>query len=84
MIVNPVTMAKIEYATLNLPKALVEEMKIWRMAFCAAYGKTVSYGQMIRGMLDSIEMSNPAVHEELCTLVKKHPELVEKLSGSKE
>lgn len=77
-------MAKIEYATLNLPKALVEEMKIWRMAFCAAYGKTVSYGQMIRGMLDSIEMSNPAVHEELCALVKKHPELVEKLSSCKE
>ena len=74
-------MAKTEYATLNLPKALVEEMKIWRMAFCAAYGKTVSYGQMLRGMLDSLENSEPTVHEELCSLVEKHPEMVKKLSS---
>lgn len=30
-------MAKIEYTPLNLPKALVEELKVWRMAFCACY-----------------------------------------------
>jgi hypothetical protein len=48
-----ILMAKIEYTPLNLPKTLVEELKIWRLAFCSAYGKTVSYGEMIRGMLDS-------------------------------
>ena len=48
-------MAKIEYTPLNLPKALVEELKIWRLAFCASYGRTVSYGEMIRSMLDSME-----------------------------
>ena len=75
-----ILMAKIEYTPLNLPKALVEELKIWRLAFCSAYGKTVSYGEMIRGMLDSLEDSDPAVVDELGTILSKHPELEEKMA----
>ena len=74
-------MAKTEYTTLNLPKALVEELKIWRMAFCAAYGKQVSYSEMLRGMLDSLEDSDPGVVEEMDRLVKKHPDLEEKMGN---
>lgn len=72
-------MAKTEYTTLNLPKTLVEELKVWRMAFYAAYGKQVSYSEMLRGMLDSLENSDPGVVEELNRLVKKHPDLEEKM-----
>lgn len=72
-------MAKIEYTPLNLPKGLVEELKVWKMAFAAAYGRTVSYGEMLRGMLDSLEDSDPGVVEELDAIVKRHPELLEKL-----
>lgn len=74
-------MAKTEYTPLNLPKALVEELKIWRMAFCACYGKTVSYGEMIRGMLDSLVDSDTGVVEELDHMVEKHPELQTKLGN---
>ena len=74
-----ILMAKIEYTPLNLPKALVEELKIWRLAFCSAYGKTVSYGEMIRGRLDSLEDSDPAVVDELENILAKHPELEEKM-----
>ena len=69
------------YTTLNLPTTLVEELKIWRMAFNNAYGKTVSYGMMIRGMLDSLETSDPAVVEELGLILKRHPELMEKMAN---
>ena len=72
-------MAKIEYTPLNLPKALVEELKIWRLAFCASYGRTVSYGEMIRSMLDSMEDSDPGVLEELGRILEKHPELYDKM-----
>ena len=34
-------MAKIEYTPLNLPKALVEELKIWRLAFCASFPRVI-------------------------------------------
>lgn len=74
-------MAKIEYTPLNLPKALVEELKIWRMAFNASYGKTVSYGEMIRGMLDSLEQTEPGVVQELNDILKKHPEMQTKLAN---
>ena len=69
-------MAKIEYTPLNLPKALVEELKIWRLA---SYGRTVSYGEMIRSMLDSMEDSDPGVLEELGRILEKHPELYDKM-----
>ena len=39
--------------TITLPTALVEELKIWRKAFNASYGKEVSYGDMVGGILDS-------------------------------
>ena len=74
-------MAKTEYTPLNLPKPLVEELKVWRMAFGNAYGKSVSYGEMIRGMLDSLETSDPAVVEELGLILKRHPELMEKMAN---
>lgn len=73
-------MAKNGYKTLNLPASLVDELLVWKMAFTAAYGKPISYGEMIRGMLDSLEDTEPGVVEELDALVKKHPELLDKLS----
>lgn len=74
-------MAKNGYTTLNLPSALVEELKVWRMAFNNAYGKTVSYGEMIRGMLDSLQDSDPGVVEELNLIISKHPELMDRLAN---
>lgn len=69
------------YTTLNLPTALVEELKIWRLAFNASYGKNISYAQMIRGMLDSLEDTEPGVFEELDNILTKHPELQEKMAS---
>lgn len=74
-------MAKIEYSPLNLPKPLVEELKIWRMAFCLTYGKTVSYGEMIRSMLDSLPETDPDVLDSMTALVQHNPALSEKLGN---
>ena len=72
-------MTRIEYTPLNLPKGLVEELKVWKMAFTAAYGRNVSYGEMIRGMLDTLEESDPAVVQELDAILTRHPELAGKM-----
>ena len=77
-------MAKNGYTTLNLPTELVEELKVWKMAFSASYGRPMSYGEMLRGMLDSLEDSEPGVVEELDRLLKKHPRLAEKMGRSGE
>lgn len=69
------------YTTLNLPTSLVEELKIWRLAFTASYGRNVSYAQMIRGMLDSLQDTEPGVVEELENILNRHPELKDRLAG---
>ena len=72
-------MAKTEYTTLNLPKTLVEELKIWRMAFTASYGRSISYAEMIRVMLDSLESSKQEIVAEMDEILKKHPALADKM-----
>ena len=76
-------MAKNGYTTLNLPTELVEALKVWKMAFTAAYGKPMSYADIIYGMLDSLEDSEPAVVEELDRLVAKHPVLIDMMTKYK-
>lgn len=72
---NTHIMAKNGYKTLNLPASLVEELKLWRMAFSASYGKNMSYAEILRGMLDSLEDSEPAVVAEMDRMLENHPEL---------
>lgn len=74
-------MAKNGYKTLNLPAALVDELGVWKMAFEASYGKPVTYGEIIRGMIDSLEDTEPGVVVELNWIIKRHPELVDRLAN---
>ena len=74
-------MAKNSYTPLNLPGALVDELKVWKMAFSASYGRPVSYAEMIRGMLESLEDTEPGVVAELDDIMKKHPELMDKMAN---
>ncbi len=80
-ITKPLSMAKNGYTTLNLPTSLVDELKVWKMAYAASYGKVVSYAEMIRGMLDSLEDTEPGVVSEMDEIIKKHPELMERMAN---
>lgn len=77
-------MAKNGYKTLNLPAALVDELGVWKMAFEASYGKPVTYGEMIRDMLDSLRDTKPKVVDEVGVIINKHPELLVKLGVYRE
>ena len=68
--------------TITLPTELVEELKIWRMAFNASYGKEVSYGEMIRGMLDYLEVTEPGVVKEMDKIVEKDPGLMVQIKNN--
>lgn len=67
---------KKEYVSINLPKELVEDLKLYRKAFSICYAHSdVTYEFMIRGMLDSLEDSDPGVYEEYCRIYQKaHPD----------
>lgn len=64
---------------LNLPPSLAEELKVWQMAFEKAYGRPVSFAEMIRGMLDSMPDTEPGVTEEFERLLQAHPEWEDKI-----
>ena len=66
--------------TITLPTELVEELKVWRMAFSASYGKEVSYGEMLRGKLDSLEITEPGVVKEMEKILEKDPGLMKVLA----
>ena len=44
-----------------------------------AGGRTVSYGEIIRTLLDNIDVNEPDVAEAMDMLVKAHPELTAKI-----
>ena len=68
-------MVTIKYKSLNLPQNLVEELKLWRQAFSAAACRNVSYAEIIRGMLDNLDDTDPDVTREMDRMVAEHPEL---------
>ena len=72
-------MGNIVYQSLNLPRELVEELKIWRQAFMIAYGRTVSYGEMIRTMLDNLDSNEPDIVNAMDMLIERHPELEKRI-----
>ena len=57
-------MVKKKFKLIALDEELAEELKDWKVAFAAAYLKPMTFTSMIRGMLDSLETSDPAVWEE--------------------
>ncbi len=71
------------YTTFNLPVALVEELKVWRQAYMVAWGRTVSYGEIIRTLLDGLDSMEPDVCKAMDMLIERHPELGAKVGRYK-
>ncbi len=71
---------KKKYVALNLPEGLIEELKVWKSAYAAAYGVNRTYEQMLRGMLDGLEDTEPAVYEEFQRIVGRHPEMLDRFT----
>ena len=69
----------IKYGALNIPEALIDELKVWKMAFSMSCGRTVSYAEMIRSLLDSVPQSDPEVSGALEKLLEMNPELKGKM-----
>jgi hypothetical protein len=63
------------YKTFNLPALLVEELKVWRMAFSNASGKSMSYADIIYEMIRALPTTHPDVMAEMEHILAKHPEL---------
>lgn len=73
---------KVEYTPLNLPKPLVEELKVWRTAYERANpGSAWSYERIIRGMLDCMDQIAPDVVAELDEMMKENPAILDQMAN---
>lgn len=75
-------MSKKQFSSFNIPSALLEEMKLWRAAFTAAYGRNVTYEQMLRSMLDGLEDSEPAVWAAMERMAEANPAILDKIGAT--
>ena len=76
-------MRKTIFKPLNLPDDLLDELKVWKQAFSSCYGKEVSYGSIIRLLLDNIDETEPDVAQEMDAILERHPHLKEKVGRYK-
>ena len=40
-----------KYKPINLPVELVEELKVWRLAYCSSRGENITFEKMIQDMI---------------------------------
>lgn len=68
-----------KYASLRLPAALIDELKLWKQAASNAAMRPVSYAEFIRGLLDSLDDTEPDVTHEMDRMIESHPEIAKKI-----
>ena len=68
-------MQNVSFKSMRFPADLVEELKVWRQAYMIAYGRTVSYAEMIRSWLDGLDETEPDVMRAMDMMLERHPEL---------
>lgn len=71
---------KQKYVPICLPENLVEELKVWKIAFTMACGKNVTYAEMMRTMIDSLEKTNPDIGRTMDSMKQMNPSFSGKLS----
>ena len=68
-----------KFVAMNLPRELVEELKVWKTAYSLTYGKSMTYGDIITSLLCGVEKTDPEVYEEMTRMVSAHPDLMNRL-----
>ena len=66
---------KKSFSAINLPTEIVDELKAWRLAFSACYGRSVSYEEIMRKLLSSIVDTCPEAYKAMGNMVQNNEEL---------
>lgn len=74
---------KITFKSIRVPEPLMEEMKVLKSAYEECYGKKMTFEDVIRKMMSSIEDGDPAVWEMFCTIQSSREEMQEKINALK-
>lgn len=64
-----------EYSALRLPKALIDKLRFWKQAASMSASRPVSYAELIQGMLDCLDETDPDITAKMDLLIKSNPEI---------
>ncbi len=74
---------KMTFKAIRVPESLMEDMKVLKRAFEESYGKKMTFEDVLRQMIASIEDDDPSVYEIYCTMQNSRQEMQEKINALK-
>ena len=74
---------KMTFKSIRVPEPLMEDMKALKSAFEECNGKKMTFEDVIRTMMASVEEGNPAVWEMYCTIQASREEMQERINALK-
>ena len=72
---------KMTFKAIRVPEALMEDMKILKTAYEESYGKKMTFEEVLRQMIASVETGDPNVYEIFCTIQSSRVEMQEKIKA---
>lgn len=72
------------FKAIRVPEALMEDIKVLKSAYEECYGKKMTYEDVLRQMMASIEDGDPAVYEMYCAMQTSRQEMQEKIKALKQ
>lgn len=75
---------KMTFKAIRVPEALMEDIKVLKSAYEECYGKKMTYEDVLRHMMASIEDGDPAVYEMYCAIQTSRQEMQEKIKALKQ
>ena len=74
---------KITFKSIRVPESLMEDIKVLKSAYEECYGKKMTFEDVIRKMMASIEDGDPAVWEMYSTIQSSREEMQERINALK-
>ena len=75
---------KMTFKAIRVPESLMEDIKILKSAYEESYGKKMTFEEVLRQMMASIEDGDPAVYEIYCTMQSSRQEMQERIKALKQ
>ena len=72
---------KMTFKAIRVPESLMEDMKVLKRAFEESYGKKMTFEDVLRHLIASIEDGDPSVYEIYCTMQNSRQEMQEKIKA---
>lgn len=72
------------FKAIRVPETLMEDMKVLKSAYEESYGKKMTFEDVLRQMIASIEDGDPAVYEMYCAMQTSRQEMQEKIKALKQ